>query len=78
MAKKRELSVTISNPDAIKVIHYTRSDKNDFVFTIITGAIKKVTILEDSVLVFQFETAELRIDIEINDLIKLKQTDEIL
>ena len=78
MAKKRELSVAISNPDVIKAVHYTRSDKNDFVFTIKTGAIKKVTILEDSVLVFQFETAELRIDIEINDLKKLKQTDEIL
>lgn len=72
MSNQKKLILTIKNPQALVRSHWDTVNSNEFTLELLSGIIRSIKVLYNSVLVIQFETGELRLDIGMNDLKSVK------
>ncbi|MHA2226870.1 MAG: hypothetical protein ACXAC8_16775 [Candidatus Hodarchaeales archaeon] len=72
MSNQKKLFITISDPQALQSSHWDKVNSNEFTLELLSGNIKSIQVHYNSVLVVQFETGEIRLDIGMNDLKSVK------
>lgn len=72
MAKVRKLVLTLNNQDAAQSIHWDKLSSNAITLIAVMGESPKVKMVSDSVLIINFETGELRLDIDLDNLNNMK------
>ena len=72
MSNQKKLILTINDPQALLISHWDKVNSNELTIELLSGTIKSIQVLYNSVLVIQFETGELRLDIAMNDLKSVK------
>jgi hypothetical protein len=75
MAKIRKLVLTISDHEAVQAINWDKLTSTEFSLIVVIGELNDIKVVSKSVLVLEFETGELRLDIDLNNLNKLKNVE---
>ena len=77
MSNQKKLILTIKDPQALVRSNWDTVNSNEFTLELLSGIIRSIQVLYNSVLVIQFETGELRLDIGMNDLKSVKIDDKL-
>ncbi len=75
MSNKRKLILTLNNPDAVQSSQWDKTTSNEFTLIAVIGEIRAVSVVSKSILVIKFETGELRLDIDTDDLKNIKNVE---
>ncbi len=72
MAKIQKLILSLSNQEAIQSLSWDKTLSNNFALIVAMDKVNQIKIVSESILVIEFETGELRLDIDLTKLQNIK------
>ncbi len=75
MGNIQKLVLTLSDQDALQTIHCDKLTSTEFSLVAVMGEIEEIKLVSESVLVLNFETGELRLDIDLTNVKNMKNVE---